>query len=126
MFEHPSVPAIQGTTATTHHKAADLPVPRELVPSEHAPSDGCEAGVTELGEFAGCEYGIWEMSTGVMHDTEAEELFVVLEGNATVEFLEPRSASIEIAPGSVVTFAAGTKTRWTVHSERLRKVYLAP
>ncbi len=79
-------------------------------------------GVATLGEFGGLEVGVWEMTPGVMSDVEAEELFVVLSGAATVEF-DDGSPTLTLARGDVVRFAAGTKTVWTV-TETLRKVYL--
>lgn len=109
-----------------HVNSHAIDVALEPVPSEHRPGGDCMHGATPLGTIAECEYGVWEMTAGVMYDTEAEELFVVVDGTATIEFLEPTRAPIEVSPGSVVTLAAGTKTRWTVHSERLRKVYVAP
>lgn len=110
----------------THIDSRAVDVPLELVPETHDPCGKCKHGATTLGHIADCEYGVWEMSTGVMHDTEADELFVVTDGTATIEFIEPAQDTIEVRPGSIVTFAAGTKTRWTVHSAHLRKVYIAP
>lgn len=73
-----------------------------------------------------CERGVWQITPGVVTDVEADELFVVVSGRATVEVLDPDSGSVldvlELVPGSVGVFAPGTHTRWTVH-ETLRKVY---
>src|SRR4051812_26298090 len=68
------------------------------------------------------EVGVWEMTPGVMTDVEADEVFVVVAGSATVEFGDG-SQSLRIGPGDVVRLAAGAETVWTV-SETLRKVYL--
>lgn len=119
-------------------------------PLEHAPLPAAEVDVgtpttalAELGSFAGLDYGIWEMTTGTARDVEADELFVVLAGRGTVEFLDaddvpapvpgavdvaldaraPRILSLE--PGSLVRLHAGERTRWTI-TETLRKVWLAP
>lgn len=79
-------------------------------------------GVGELGQFGGLSVGVWEMTPGVMRDEEAEEVFVVLSGSATVEF-DDGASPLSLTAGDVVRLAAGTKTVWTV-TETLRKVYL--
>jgi uncharacterized cupin superfamily protein len=65
------------------------------------------------------------MTPGAMRDTEADEVFLVIAGRATVEFVEPAMPAIELAPGSIVRLEAGMQTVWTVH-ETLRKLYVAP
>ena len=55
-------------------------------------------------------------------DIEADEVFVVLSGSASVDFVDG-SPSLRLGPGDVVRLAAATQTVWTVH-ETLRKVYL--
>lgn len=106
--------------------ALELDVAHETVPAEHDPQDGTTTGVAELGSFAECETGVWEMSRGVMHDVEADELCVIIAGEATVEFLDRDLPDAQLRAGSVLQLSEGMRTRWTVHSERLRKVYLAP
>jgi len=82
-------------------------------------------GWAVLGSAAsGDEVGVWEMTPGAMSDTEADEVFVVLAGRATVEFVD-EGRTLELAPGAVVRLVAGARTVWTVH-ETLRKVYLTP
>ncbi|GAA2059498.1 cupin domain-containing protein [Catenulispora yoronensis] len=66
--------------------------------------------------------GIWEMTPGVVTDTEADEVFVVVSGRATVEFAD--GTVLEVGPGDVAVLSEGAQTRWTVH-ETLRKVYQA-
>ena len=65
--------------------------------------------------------GIWQHSTGVSTDVEADEIFVVLSGRATVEVAD--GPTLELAPGDVGLLPAGARTTWTVH-ETLRKVYV--
>ena len=72
----------------------------------------------------GLEIGVWEMTPGVMTDVEADEVFVVLSGSATIEFADG-TATLRVGPGDVVRLAAGAETVWTV-AETLRKVYLTP
>lgn len=79
-------------------------------------------GVGALGEFEGLEVGVWEMTPGVMNDVEADEIFVVLSGAATVEFSDG-TPTLRLSAGDVVRLAQGTPTLWTV-TETLRKVYL--
>lgn len=62
------------------------------------------------------------MTPGVMSDTEAEELFIVLSGAATVEFRDGTTPLV-LGPGDVVSFTEGTETVWTV-TETVRKIYL--
>ncbi|WP_236147572.1 cupin domain-containing protein [Mycolicibacterium sp. CH28] len=94
----------------------------EPVPAEQSLAGEPRTGVARLGEFGGLEVGVWEMTPGVMSDVEAEELFVVLSGAATVEF-DDGSPTLTLGPGDVVRLAEGAKTVWTVR-ETLRKVYL--
>jgi uncharacterized protein len=102
--------------------AAALELSHEPVPADQSISGEPRTGVSTLGEFGGLEVGVWEMTPGVMRDVEADEVFVVLSGSATVEFADGTS-SLHLGPGDVVRLAQGTETVWTV-TETLRKVYL--
>jgi uncharacterized cupin superfamily protein len=64
--------------------------------------------------------GIWEITPGVVIDTEDEEFFVVHRGRATIEI--DGNGVLNVGPGSVGMFAQGMKTKWTIH-ETLRIVY---
>jgi uncharacterized cupin superfamily protein len=66
------------------------------------------------------ERGIWEITPGVVADVEADEVFVVLSGRATIAF--EGGTTLEVGPGDVAVLPEGAVTRWTVH-ETLRKVY---
>lgn len=72
------------------------------------------------------ERGIWEHTPGVSTDVEADELFIVLSGRATVEVDggagAPGGQTLELHPGVVGILRAGATTTWTVH-ETLRKVW---
>lgn len=81
------------------------------------------AGIAELDAFAGVAYGIWELTEGVVRDTEVDEVFVVLVGAGTVEF--EASEVVDLAPGSVVRLLAGERTKWTI-TQTLRKVWFTP
>ncbi|MBT2588504.1 cupin domain-containing protein [Arthrobacter sp. ISL-95] len=111
--------------------------PGEMIQATIAPLDNhpvevwqhCEGNpstsITNLGSVAGAEFGLWEMSAGSLLDVESEEVFLVLTGEATVEFLEPKLPTLRLFPGSIVRLADGMQTRWTIHKRPLRKLYLA-
>ncbi|MFJ6795885.1 cupin domain-containing protein [Streptomyces sp. NPDC091268] len=64
--------------------------------------------------------GIWQITPGVVTDVEADELFVVVGGRATIEV--EGGPTLEVGPGSACVLREGDKTTWTVH-ETLRKAY---
>ncbi|MFF3495205.1 cupin domain-containing protein [Streptomyces sp. NPDC002795] len=64
--------------------------------------------------------GIWQITPGVVTDTEANELFVVVSGRATVAV--EGGESLELGPGTAAVLREGDRTTWTVH-ETLRKAY---
>lgn len=103
-----------------------------LEPLEHDPSDVLSGAPSTssraLVTYAGVEVGLWDMTEGVMTDVEADEVFVVLSGRATVVIAADGSQDerrLEMGPGDVVRLTAGMRTTWTVH-EALRKLYVAP
>jgi len=102
--------------------AGDHFIEHQSVPSEAVVEGHPHTGLATLGRFGGLEVGVWEMTPGVMRDVEADEIFVVLSGAATVEFADG-TAALTLKPGDVVRLAAGAETVWTV-TETLRKVYL--
>jgi len=65
--------------------------------------------------------GIWQHSAGASTDVEADEMFIVLCGRATVQIAG--APTIDVGPGDVGFLPAGARTTWTVH-ETLRKVYI--
>lgn len=101
--------------------AASLALVHEPVEPGKVASGAPTTGIHEFDETT----GVWEMTPGGMIDVEVDEVFVVLSGEATVEFVGPALPSIELRPGSVVRLEAGMRTVWTVR-RTLRKVYLAP
>ncbi|MET8225295.1 cupin domain-containing protein [Streptomyces sp. NPDC004082] len=64
--------------------------------------------------------GIWQMTPGVATDTEADEMFVVVSGSATVKF--ENGDVLKVGPGDAAILREGDRTTWTVH-ETLRKAY---
>lgn len=80
-----------------------------------------EVRVLPLHEADDLEVGVWQHGTGVSSDVEADEVFVVLSGRATVTVQD--GPVLEVGPGDVGLLSAGARTTWTVH-ETLRKVYV--
>lgn len=103
-----------GTLALTH----------EPLPADEVLAGAPTTAVHELATIGGVEVGVWEMTPGTATDTEADEVFVVLSGRATISFASSGLPDLEIGPGSVVRLAEGMRTTWTV-TETLRKVYVA-
>ncbi|MDJ0461719.1 cupin domain-containing protein [Streptomyces sp. H27-C3] len=64
--------------------------------------------------------GIWQITPGVVTDIEANELFVVVSGRATVQV--EGGATLEVGAGDACVLREGDRTTWTVH-ETLRKAY---
>ncbi len=108
----------------------DRPMQRILDSTSPVPLDAFEpqailagfprAGSRALAAMAGAEVGVWVMTEGTATDVEVDEVFVVLEGAATVKFED--GDVIDLRPGSIVRLRAGDKTMWTVRST-LRKIY---
>jgi hypothetical protein len=112
----------------------DIAVDRLLVQDasaallEHRPVDATDVlggrpttGTLPLTDDRGVELGVWEITSGVVTDVEADEVFVVLSGRGRVEFDD--DSSIALAAGTVVRLRAGDRTRWIVY-ETLRKIYV--
>ncbi|MTH67208.1 DUF861 domain-containing protein [Agromyces bracchium] len=108
--------------------AASLALAHEPVPAEQVVAGSPSTGYAPLDEPAdggrAGELGVWEMTPGAMRDVEVDEVFLVIAGRATVEFVEPVLPSIELSPGSIVRLDAGMSTVWTV-TETLRKLFIA-
>jgi uncharacterized cupin superfamily protein len=104
--------------------AGAVAVPLEPLPADQVVAGSPSAGVLLLDDRDGREIGVWEMTPGTATDTEVDEVFVVLAGDATVRFDSPSLPAVELAPGSVVRLTAGMRTTWVVR-ETLRKIYVA-
>lgn len=107
--------------AGTVISALTVEVPLAPVPADRVVAGAPRTGSLDLDEDMGV--GVWEMTVGAMRDVEIDEVFVVVAGAATVDFVAPALPSIDLAPGAVVRLESGMRTVWTVH-ETLRKVYL--
>ena len=100
--------------------AAALALAMAPVPADQVVAGAPATGLVELTDTV----GVWEHTPGTSTDVEADEVFVVLSGSATVSFEDPALPAIELRPGSVAQLSAGMRTEWTVH-ETLRKIYIA-
>lgn len=81
------------------------------------------SGIREVLDGPGLNVGVWELTPGTVHDTEADEVFIVLSGSATIE-VEGEDRVLQLTRGTVGRLAAGTRTRWTVF-ETIRTVYVS-
>lgn len=104
--------------------AAALPLAHEPLPADEVRDGSPTAASVPLATIGGVEVGIWEMTPGAASDVEADEVFVVLTGRASIAFDDPALPPLEVGPGSVVRLAEGQRTAWTI-TETLRKVYVA-
>lgn len=102
---------------------AALPLAHQPVPADQVAAGAPTTGHAVVATGTPVEVGVWEHTTGSSTDVEAEEVFVVLTGRATVEVED--GPVLELGPGSIGVLAAGARTTWTVH-EPLRKVYVTP
>ncbi|MBT2500795.1 cupin domain-containing protein [Agromyces sp. ISL-38] len=105
--------------------AASIALAHEPVPAEQVVAGAPTTGLRVLDATDDRLVGVWEMTPGAMRDIEADEVFLVLSGAATVEFQHPIADPIVLAPGSVVRLEAGMRTIWTVR-QTLRKLYVTP
>ena len=104
------------------HRVADL----ELEPAPLDP-DTIVEGSTEVSELilatsldGRVVRGVWQITPGVIEDVEADEIFVVVAGRATVQVHD--GPTLELEPGVVGVLKAGDHAVWRIH-ETLRKVF---
>ena len=64
--------------------------------------------------------GVWQMTPGTAADTEANEMFVVISGRATI--MPDGGEPYDVGPGDLGVLEEGARTTWVVH-ETLRKAY---
>ena len=75
----------------------------------------------DLEESGGVSIGAWEITEGVVTDTEVDEVFLVLAGSGQIAFDD--GLTVTLQPGALVRLRAGDRTTWTI-TETLRKVYV--
>ena len=120
MDQNPTIPPFALAVADAVLTPDELD-PEQIVSGEPRVASAVlhESAATEPGGRA-VERGVWQITPGVVTDVEADEVFVVLSGRATIEFQD--GPTLEVGPGDVAVLPEGAMTRWTVH-ETLRKVY---
>jgi hypothetical protein len=104
-------------TELTSTGLEDLPLPGDQVLVGSPTVSG-----RVLAQDSSIEVGIWEHTAGTTSDIEADEVFIVLAGRATIQV--EGGPTLEVGPGDVGFLMAGSATVWTVH-EPLRKLYFA-
>ena len=104
-----------------HLLALPQTVPLDPLPPDQVVRGGPLAGAVELHQGSGWSVGVWEHTEGTSTDVETDEVFVVLQGRATIAVEGGRT--LEVGSGDVVVLDAGARTTWTVH-EAVRKVYV--
>lgn len=106
--------------------AASLPAPFVPLDPDLVVSGTPTTRFVDLDETSHRTVGVWEHTPGVSTDVEADEVFVVLAGDATLTFDgEDAPAPLTLAPGVIVRLSEGMRTTWEVR-ETLRKVYISP
>lgn len=111
------------TDALWHLDAVRCSLEPDALPAQKVVAGHPTTTVRELVPPTGVDaaIGIWEHTAGTSVDVEADEVFVVLTGRASVTYDD--GTRFDIGPGSVVGTPAGVHSTWTVH-ETLRKVYV--
>ena len=122
-MDRTSDPSVAGSVATSFAvRALDVPLePDELDPSQviDGTPEITEAVLSESADGRVVR-GVWRITEGTVTDTEEDEVFVVLEGRATIAV--DGGPRLEVGPGDVCVLERGARTTWTVH-EALRKVF---
>ena len=99
-------PRIQNLTKLNTNENPYGPSPKAIAAMQAAVTDSLklypDPGALALRQSIARFYGV-----------EADEVFVVLAGSATLEFEEPPLPPVELAPGVVVRLSAGMRTVWT-------------
>ncbi len=91
---------VNGLAAGAGVDAGALALDHEPLPAEEVLAGSPTTAVHELATLGGIEVGIWEMTPGTATDTEADEVFVVLSGRATIAFASSGLPDLEVGPGS--------------------------
>jgi uncharacterized cupin superfamily protein len=104
-------------------QAAAVTLDHTSLPASKIVAGEPRIGTAVLGAMGDYAIGVWEITPSVTTDIEADEIFIVVSGSATVSF-DDGSPSLRLSAGSVGRLARGAATTWTV-TETLRKIYIA-
>jgi uncharacterized cupin superfamily protein len=91
--------------------------PDPLDPAQVVAGDPRTSAMVLARSGDGRETGVWRCTPGTFCDAEVDEMFVVIEGRATIAY---DGGEVEVGPGDVCELAAGTATTWTVHETLLK------
>jgi uncharacterized cupin superfamily protein len=115
------MPTFAGDSGPRVISAAHLALDWAPVDPRQSVSGDPRVGAAEVVLAPGIEVGVWSHTAGVSTDMEADEVFVVLSGRASIEFAD--GTVLEVGPGDIGILPPGAQTTWTIHEE-LRKVYV--
>lgn len=115
------MPTFAGDSGPRIVRAARLALDWEPVDPAQSVSGQPQVGSVEVAVAPGIEVGVWSHTTGVSTDTEADEVFIVLTGRASIAFSD--GTVLDVGPGDIGILPPGARTTWTIHEE-LRKVYV--
>ena len=115
------MPTFAGDCGPRIVHATDLALEWAPVDPGASVSGDPSTGSAEVTSAGGVEVGVWSHTTGVSTDIEADEVFVVLSGRASIEFAD--GTVLDVGPGDIGILPPGATTTWTIHEE-LRKVYV--
>jgi uncharacterized cupin superfamily protein len=104
-------------------RVADIALDHAPLPDDQVVAGTPTTGSTALDVSEVWEAGVWEHTVGASTDVEADEVFVVISGRASIAI--DGGPTLEVGPGDLGILEAGSATTWTVH-ETLRKVYVTP
>lgn len=96
------------------------PLTRE--PASQVVSGDPHTGILDLGRVGTTDVGIWELTEGIVRDTEVDELFIVLSGRGRVDF--ESGETVNLSPGVCVRLREGERTTWAI-TETIRKIWIA-
>ncbi|MET7711333.1 cupin domain-containing protein [Streptomyces sp. NPDC005407] len=119
-LDHPAAPDPAPASFAVHIPDAELE-PEPLDPAQIISGEPVVTGKVLWESADGKQLrGIWQITPGVVTDTEANELFVVVSGRATIDV--EGGDTLDVGPGTACVLREGDRTTWTVH-ETLRKAY---
>jgi uncharacterized cupin superfamily protein len=119
-LDHAAVPDPAPASFAVHIPDAELE-PEPLDPAQIISGEPVVTGKVLWESADGKQLrGIWQITPGVVTDTEANELFVVVSGRATIDV--EGGDTLDVGPGTACVLREGDRTTWTVH-ETLRKAY---
>ncbi len=102
------------------HPVIDQLEPEALDPDQIVSGSPEVTELTLIEAENGQTSGLWQITPGVVTDTEVEESFLVLSGRGRITFED--GSELKLSPGIAHRFQGGEKTTWTIE-ETLLKTY---